>query len=326
MAVPAAVREAFAQWEPARDALGNYAGSTIRAWCDQQRYLFSDRNKELDSLSEKLDTGRYAKWSEIDDLYACTIVVPTVSHEPAVLEFLNAAFDPITLRGRNQTSKAPDVFRFDSTRLIARVPEPLGLTMTPGVSNIMFEIQVQTVFEYAWSVVTHDLVYKPDDVDWRKERLAAQLKAAVEQIELVIAGFEANLDFVAQSKFPDTDAKERLVESCKRLVAEGHISESLVPRSWGRFADNVLALVRSSVARRAAAAKLDQLREHLETAIPLTTELADLQSGSLFQAVASVIGRGEIEGATLDKFVLVDSPELQTFFGLPTVPKAFDFE
>ena len=133
---------------------------------------------------------------------SCKVVVPTAAHEPAVLEFLDAAFQRVELALRNSTNKYPDVFRFDSTRWRGRVQPLSGLLGPPGLEALMFEVQIQTVFEHAWTVVTHDLVYKADAIDWRRLRLAALLKAATEQLDLVVAGFEASLDFVPRSPDP----------------------------------------------------------------------------------------------------------------------------
>ena len=48
----------------------------IMKFCANKGYAFLSRSKGIGSLIEKIETGRYASWSAIDDLYACTIVIP----------------------------------------------------------------------------------------------------------------------------------------------------------------------------------------------------------------------------------------------------------
>ena len=121
MAVPSSVEEAYQRVRPALVALAEYVESTLRPWCDENNYLYHGRIKDPESLSAKLETGRYESWSMLDDLFACTLVVPTPKHEEAAIALLDEAFQRVELRSRNSTEKAPETFRFDSTRVIGRV-------------------------------------------------------------------------------------------------------------------------------------------------------------------------------------------------------------
>lgn len=326
MGVPSKLYPVYSQARPAVEGVARYVESTIRPWCDGNGYLFSGRSKALDSLSEKIESGRYARWSELDDLYACTIVVPTAAHEPQVIAFLRHAFNEVEVRMRNSTKKSPEVFRFDCTRFIGSIREVPGLGLAPGAGSVRFEVQIPSAFEHAWSFVTHDLVYKSSDIDWRKARLGAQLKAAVEQIELIIAGFESNLDFVAQSSFPELDAKQRIMVRFQKLMSEGLIAEDLAPQSWSRFADNVYALIRSYARGSGAVHKVDPLLDGVETHLRKTGVARTLKSGSLFQIVIGAVGAGTISGASLEEFIILDSPELHTFHNVSEIPKPFEFD
>ena len=220
MSVPSSVLNAFARESDKLQRLERYVRETIQPWCNDRGYPFKGRLKSLESLSEKIETGRFEKWSVLDDLYGCTIVIPTAAHEAGVLTFLRSAFEEIELRLRNSTQKAPDVFRFDSSRYIGKVRNQPGLELVSDISETYFEVQIPTAFEYAWSVVTHDLVYKGDAFDWRKERLAAQIKASVEQIELLISGFSFNVENMAASRHDESDAKQYIVEAFRGMINE----------------------------------------------------------------------------------------------------------
>lgn len=326
MAVPTRVAEAFRESEEAVRAVERHAGDAIRIYCEDKGYLFSGRRKSLTSLAEKLESGRFEAWSEIDDLYACTIVVPTSSHELNVFQYLEAAFEKIEFRERNTTQKAPETFRFDASRFIGRIRNEVGQTLVPGASGISFEVQLLTAFEYAWQVATHDLVYKSDRIDWQRARLASQLKAAVEQIEMIIDGFESAVPNIPTSPHPETEAKIQVIETFQRLIDGGVISPELRPESWSRFGDNVFNLVRSFSNRFQAPGRAIALAEAAEAELTASGSTRDLHSGSLFQVVLGLVGSGILDSGRLDSFVVIQSPELRDLHSISDVPKAFNFD
>jgi hypothetical protein len=304
------------------EALEIVVRETLRPWCDSKGYLFTGRLKDAESLSEKLEMGRCASWGEIDDLYAATIVVPTAAREENVVTFLSSAFRAHELRGRNTVQKPPDAFRFDATRFIGRLREQPGLERPTGIERLLFEVQIPTAFEYAWSVATHDLVYKANTVDWQHIRLAAQLKAAVEQIDMLINNFERSADSVPVSKHDDTSLKREVVDVCQRLIKEGKIPDSLAPRSWSRFASNVYSLVRSSTGQRRVGDGVRKVLTGLEERVSSGSSVP--VSGSLFQLIVEIAV--VINANALDSYVIVESEELAQLHNVTVVPKAFDFE
>jgi hypothetical protein len=198
--------------------------------------------------------------------------------------------------------------------------------MPAGSDAIQFEVQIPSVFEHAWSVVTHDVVYKADVVDWRRARLAAQLKGAVEQIELIVAGFEENIDFVPKSEDPEIDAIQAVVETFQALHSEGYISEELRPKSWSRFAENVYRLVRSYSSRAQAPARLVELSAAADTYLRANNTLADIHSGSLFQAILGFVNSKAVPNGRLDGYVVVGSSELRDVHEVASIPRPFIFD
>lgn len=287
--------------------------------------MFLDRIKDLGSLSEKLEGGRYSSWEEIDDLYACTIVIPVPDQEAEVLNRLAQSFQQVKIRDRSEVKKAPEIFRFDGLRWYGRMRADEAARRQPGIGEVVFEVQVLTAFEHALSLVTHNLVYKADNADWKRLRLAAQLKAAVEQIELIIVAFDHAADSVRVSPWPETEVKTRLIEGFKGLVSRGLVSESLVPESWRRFADNVVQLIQSFDRNPQ---KLSNHAEALlrEAAADLTAKGSSGPplSGSLFRYVLSLVQRPSV-GGKLDKFAVVDSSDLRELYGVERVEKPFRF-
>jgi ppGpp synthetase/RelA/SpoT-type nucleotidyltranferase len=323
---PEAVRRAFELNEPILKDVAQYVKKTLEPYSRKHGYIFLDRIKSLPSLAEKLEGGRVSKWSHLDDLYACTIVVPVAAHEEGVLRKLDASFERVKLRTRTDIRKAPEVFRFDGARWYGRVRAELAAERRVGMADQIFEVQIATAFEYAWIAVTHDLVYKGNHSDWQRHRLAAQLKAAVEQIELIIAAFDPASDAIVQSPWPDTTARAEVISRCQLLAADGYIPETLIPDSWRRFADNVCALVRSYERDRS---KTEQAIEELFDFIDADLRGQDAfelpVSGSLFQYIESVVDRPGAPGKP-DGFVIVPSPELSDLYGIGELAKSFEFD
>ncbi len=66
MAVPTSVLEAYRQSETAVTALGRYVIATLTPWCDEKGYVFIKRTKTVASVAEKLESGRFSRWSQIE--------------------------------------------------------------------------------------------------------------------------------------------------------------------------------------------------------------------------------------------------------------------
>jgi ppGpp synthetase/RelA/SpoT-type nucleotidyltranferase len=230
-------------------ALKRLVRERLEPICDEGHYGLADRIKALDSLAEKLESGRVKSWDEIDDLYAATVVVPSLRDEAPVLQKLGGVFKQVDLRQRCSTKTPPDVFRFDSPRFVGRLHPSAERAGSP-VESMLFEVQVRTAFEHAWSTTTHALSYKADHVDWKRHRLAAALRASVEQIDLTIAGFERTADEVIPGKWDESQLKLEMLTRFRALFETGRLPSEVKPSAWNRFIDNVYSLCRCEAERR----------------------------------------------------------------------------
>lgn len=219
---------------------------TLATYANPRGWAVLVRTKELDSLSEKIETGRFRNWTELNDLVAATLVVPTLAEEAEALSFLRKSFDEVETNLRGSSMKAPDAFRFDNTRFTGLLPRPEDIDPSEPVYSLRFEVQVRTAFEHAWSVATHSLTYKSGEISWERARLAAQLKASVEQLDLLIISFEDTSKKIFTSTWPEIDAKVSLVAFFKGRFEDGSIPVELRPKDWTRFSDNVYSMVRSA--------------------------------------------------------------------------------
>lgn len=244
--IPAAVKR---RYESAADGVAlveSIVRETVSAFCNRNGFPYVGRRKELASVAEKIETGRYGAWSKLDDLFACTIVIPTLRHEDDVLNFLDQAFTREKVKRRGSTQKPPDTFRFEATRFYGKL-RPLPSPPERSVAQkIVFEVQIRTAFEHAWSAATHDIIHKGNQLEWRAHRLAAQLKAAVEQLDSLVMHFDQASQPIIQHSWPQFDARRELLDGFVKLVEDGDIPPELKPKDWSRFADNAMALLNSS--------------------------------------------------------------------------------
>ena len=324
-----AVQEVRSAFSASRETLNNlhqHLEPQLAGFAASHGYTTKGRVKELASVATKLQQGRYKSWTDLDDLVAFTVVVPTRSHEERVEQWLDQQFERIRTLSRSNVSKAPDTFRFDSMRWYGRVPEQAILTEDrKPLRRFTFEVQIKTVFDDAWGVVTHDLVYKGDDPSWGRARLASQLKAAIEQIDALVDQFESAASQVPSSPHPETKLISEAIETVKDLFESGHLDPNLRPNSWTSLMNNVW-----SFSRRQKIPETDSYRRPQKVFPKIVDGFAEavragdfspLLSATLFDAiVAWAITSGRANG---DEFFLVRSETMATTFGL-TTPKEID--
>jgi ppGpp synthetase/RelA/SpoT-type nucleotidyltranferase len=300
---------------------------TLLGYCDGRNYAFVSRIKSLQSLSEKIESGRYGKWSEIEDLLACAVVIPTLFDEDSVLSFLASAFEQVDLKKRGSARKAPDTFRFDLTRFIGRLRRPEGFVGDEPVFQVTFEIQIRSAFEHAWSVTTHALTYKGEAVSWNRLRLTAQLKAAAEQLDMLIIGFEEAAKKIPPSLWPEVQAKTEITDFFKQQFDGNKLPVELSPKDWSRFGDNVFAMVRSSPWSKGKRPKdiADAIAKQMEVEINSLGRDRIPMSISLLQFVFGALCKAGIVTAPLDRFCPLITLELEALYPVNAFEFRFDF-
>jgi ppGpp synthetase/RelA/SpoT-type nucleotidyltranferase len=225
-------------------------------FCDSNGYALTSRIKTIESLAEKIETGRFKKWSELDDLFGCTVIIPNLSQEQQVIKFCQDTFQVTKTVKRGQNKKSPDTFKFDSTRISARLKsvEDTNIDNLLSIFTVIFEIQIKSAFEHAWAVSTHDLVYKSSGIDWKKLRLAAQIKAIVEQLDTMILAFEQISPAIQESDYPEIKRKCQIAAATLELFELNKIPEELKPKDMTRFCENLYGIL-------ARARKEDKVQE-----------------------------------------------------------------
>jgi ppGpp synthetase/RelA/SpoT-type nucleotidyltranferase len=313
MITPAQILNKYRSVEPYLEPVRIRVRDALLVLCEREGFALVSRIKGLESVAEKVETGRYSCWSEIDDLVAFTIVIPRLSDELRALEFLREAFDEIALRARGSTFKAPDVFRFDATRFIGRLASPAQEFKAP-LFEVPFEVQIRSAFEHAWSVTTHALSYKSSDVSWSKLRLTAQLKSAVEQLDTLVAAFDDATKYIDPSTWPEIRAKADLKDFFDAQLVSGAIPEELAPKDWSRFVDNIFGAVAARRDRPRPADIGNWIRRDFEAELVQLGRDSVPLSISLWQLTfASLVKSGTIDTTSRKHWPLI-TPELEDLY------------
>jgi ppGpp synthetase/RelA/SpoT-type nucleotidyltranferase len=325
---PAPLRSKYVALEGYLDFARTRVRDTISRYCEDQGYAFVSRIKTLASLSEKIESGRFEKWSDLDDLIACAIVVPTLADEQGVLDFLEQAFEKIAVKRRGSAKKSPEVFRFDTTRFVGKLHRPEDIASDEPAYQIVFEIQVRSAFEHAWVVTTHALTYKAEEVAWSRLRLTAQLKASVEQLDILVLGFEQSSAQITSNVWPETQAKADLTRFFKTKFDTGEIPEELSPKDWTRFGDNIYGMVRASPwgRRRPPLDIATEVVRAMENAIGALGRDKIPVSISLVQFVFAALFDAGVIAAPLSGYCPVITNDLENLYpALGAFESRFDF-
>ncbi|MUG94172.1 hypothetical protein F7734_17975 [Scytonema sp. UIC 10036] len=316
MIYPSVLERKYNEYIPFVKKVSERVKSTLVNFCESKGYAFTSRIKSVESLAEKIETGRFKKWLDLDDLFACTVIIPTLSHEEEVIQFCKNVFEITRIVKRGQNKKAPDTFKFDSTRIYARIKKTevinlsLNIENELSIYNIIFEIQIKSAFEHAWSVSTHDLVYKSSEIDWKRLRLAAQIKANVEQLDTLILAFEQTSDIILESNDADIKIKRKLAVEINKLFQNGKIPDELQPKDMNRFCDNLYRL--AVVAKKEN--EIPAIIEKIKKEISSTSSKKIPRSISLFQYLFAILIRNKIIEIPIKDYHCHITEELTTLY------------
>lgn len=296
MIIDSKLKIRYGQQRPYFEHIQNYLDQTLMNYAKKHLYAYTSRIKELNSICEKIETGRYRNWSELDDFVGCVLIIPNLGYEEDVLKFFEKTFNRFQIRKKGNTYKSYDVFRFDSTRFIGTInPDSEG--KTTEIHKIKFEIQIRSAFEHAWSVTTHDLTYKSKFIDWKLLRLTSQLKSSVEQLDMISLGALDASKHITKFKWPEVDIKSEVLKYLQNHFDKGTIPQELKPKNFSRVVDNIYALISSGLSLWTPRKWLFELKAMFEKIDIGITELNNTSfpmSLSLYQIVFGIIMKNNL--------------------------------
>lgn len=207
----------------------------------QPRWHYESRVKALDSFCLKLETSRFNDAANLEDFFGACLVVCNSSELETAISLVE---DKFTIKYRRpkepfRTHKSPSEFVFDDIRLYLEIPKD-DLRRPKGIENIVFELQLKTFLQHAWSIATHDLVYKGDNVSWGTSRIAFQVKAMLEHAELSIMESEKLSESPLLNKTnKDFDTDNEVYEFLKAKWPQASLPSDLI-----RLSNNIVSALK----------------------------------------------------------------------------------
>ena len=184
------VATVYAEALPLALSLKTDVDTTIQKIKVNEWHYFS-RVKTIESFSLKIETGRVAEPTKMEDLFAGTLVVQNLKEVKIAFKLIEENFIVKYKRPKSEsfTHKQPYSFQFDDLRLYL-TKKAVSYMPVRDIDNIVFELQIKTFLQHAWGLSTHDLIYKSDQISWARQRVAYQIKAMLEQAEVAINGVD----------------------------------------------------------------------------------------------------------------------------------------
>ena len=190
MVVPITWRKAFKAQEALAHLLKEEVDQHLKGVPDG--WFVTSRVKNEDSFHQKIETGRVTDFDRLEDFFGALVVVPLQSDMQEAMAFIDRFFAIKYQRPEDPSHASHDAssFRFNDIRLYGTLRTDDSMPPSP-LEEIVFEIQVRTFFQHAWSSATHDLVYKYPKFSWSRSRVAAQIKAMLESAEMAMDSIDA---------------------------------------------------------------------------------------------------------------------------------------
>ena len=240
MKIVSGLRTIYQDGLPSYELLEEEVKELLAKKVARREWFFLSRVKKLESFALKGETGRVRDPKNLEDFLACTIVVPTIREVQEAEGLVCELFEFAQRRPRKNkaTHKPSSSFVFDDLRLyVKRRSQPSG--SHPHLDGLVFEVQIKTILQHAWSLATHDLIYKTDSVSWPLERIAFQIKAMLEHAEVAIEKADQLADAPAVAKSDkETTVVHKLIEDIRQTWPDEQL-----PSNVKRLAENILNIL-----------------------------------------------------------------------------------
>lgn len=292
MLVPPSFAVAYWPEEANANELQRFAGDRLRILCSDEKWLFADRVKSEESALAKLQLGPTPSLSEMHDMYAATIVVPTRAEIDKAVGILEHQLPVVTPVHRRQG--VPEAFVYDDLHVLVSLGDSAP-GLPGGLQDRLFEVQVRTGLQYAWWRATHEVIYKGGERTWRLQRVASQVRASLEMLDAVLA----DLRTAATLLDPTTTQEDEVFQEVAGWLDQW--TEERRPKDVSRFFRGVAELA------KAAGKTTAELGEVLETDVAKSllaeTEVTPFQA--VLGAAVAELGDGIVDELEDGRYVLV---------------------
>ena len=172
-------RDPIAEFHRYRQAFGSYEAFALRAASLLEAQLHSTRTKfeqvtsrpkEPISAFRKLvsklteNSDRYVEhgFDALEDRVGIRVVVSTSAGAERVIEQVREVFE-VAEEGveRKALTNPPDQLRYLGVHVMSRLRLSDQAGLWDEIASMTFEVQIHTLAETAWAVISHPVVYKP---------------------------------------------------------------------------------------------------------------------------------------------------------------------
>ena len=221
--------------------LKKYADNVIPSLI-QDTWHYDGRVKALESFAQKVETSRFTQEEIYHDLFACRIVVDNITEISNIVDIIKGKFVFIKAMpaSSSQTHKKPEEFPFDDLRLYCRWTDEIKKPEDEVLKDLIFEIQIKTYLQHAWGISTHSMIYKGNDVNWKLNRIAYQIKAILEHVELSIG----NAEELAKTTLLPTGSFEYKKLKRLHIIITTFWDEENIPEDITRLVQNIMKILK----------------------------------------------------------------------------------
>jgi ppGpp synthetase/RelA/SpoT-type nucleotidyltranferase len=215
--IPTSFTLPYREQEATAKRLQDLAGTRLRLMCGSNSWLFDDRVKGEESAFAKLQLGDFKRLTDVHDFYAATVVVPTPAELSTAVAATKSTFGTAIVRRR--TVGDPRTFSYDDLHIHVTLGS-IAPTEPEAVKDRVFEVQVRTGLQYAWWRATHDTVFKGGERSWRLGRVASQVRASLELLDILLADLQKAARLRAEKKTREDKAFAAVVKGLGRWPAD----------------------------------------------------------------------------------------------------------
>lgn len=238
------------------------------------------RVKSVESCFQKMQTGKYASFEDINDRLGVAVVVRRRSQIREAMNALNG-IDGYEVDQPSPEGRYPADFSYREPKMFIGLRGPV-MDKHPEWQSLRVEVQFTTALQHAVDYATHDYDYKGADYLWAKFRMVARLRAMLELVDAMIDDIDSvNVDEVDTIVEPEFFATGRQILE----VLDRRLSPDVFPPDRRRLADTIrswLSIVEVSPTQ------LDDMLGSNESACTVTS----VDAGSIVLGVLST----EVEG------------------------------
>jgi ppGpp synthetase/RelA/SpoT-type nucleotidyltranferase len=238
MKIPPSFNQAYMDVRPVLERLEAVVKPRAEEIAKRYNGVYTGRIKEPESiLIKSLKEGYDLLFLNMYVLFACTITVPNPQAIEDVRRDVEATFQLVEVR---QRAVKPEEFAYNDLNLSLKVI-PEFWNRGEAYLDLVFELQIKTLLQQAWSQAGHDVIYKAGKKTWGLTRITSQLRALLEMADSLLANLDSAASILQGTiEYPKYSKRNQIID-----ILEGAWDDPRLPGNLDRAAlviENYLGL------------------------------------------------------------------------------------